>query len=194
MSQSQLEQIASILSILQALATVAAFALGGIWTLWVFNTRRQRYPRASIEHLVTHKRLGHSKVLLHVDVRISNIGEVLMSVLCSETRIQQVLPVLNGLADSIKQARNPVRAGETEVEWPLIDSHLKEYGRGDCEIEPGEGHDINHDFIFKSDIQTVVIYSYVTNEKKRDRTLAWNLTTLYDLADPASTHSLIPGG
>lgn len=194
MSPSQLEQIASILSILQALATVAAFALGGIWSLWVFITRRQRYPRASMQHLVTHRHLGHSKVLLHVNVRISNIGDVLMSVVCSETRIQQVLPVPTPLADSIKQGRDPVQAGKTEVEWPLLQSHPKVYGKGDCEIEPGETHDINHDFIVGSHIETVVIYSYVKNEKKRDRDLAWNLTTLYDFADPASTHSLTPGG
>jgi hypothetical protein len=189
---SQLEQIASIL---QGFATAVALGLGGGWSVWLFLKRRRRFPRATLQHLVTHRPIAEGKVLLHVAVRMCNIGEVLMSVVSSETRIQQVLPVVPAtLANSIEQGDDPVRPGATEVEWPLIGCHERVYGKGDCEIEPGEAHDIIHDFILGSAPQTVEVYSFVANEKKRDRDLAWNLTTLYDLADPTSTHSLIPGG
>lgn len=179
MCLSHVEQVANIM---QALATVAALGLGGAWSIWLFMKRRERYPRASIEHLVTHKAIGDGKVLLHVDVRVSNIGEVLMSLVCLETRIQQVLPVPPDVADKIRQGLDPVPEGETEVEWPLLKSHSPELEMGDCEIEPGESQDINHDFILDADVETVQIYSYVMNEKKRERTLAWDLTTLHDLA------------
>ena len=168
--------------------------MGGAWTVGLFWNRRGRYPRASVEHLVTHKPLGGGKRLLHVGVRVCNIGEVLIVVERSETRIQRVLPVPTEVADSIKRGRDPVQEGETEVEWPPVGSHDKVYGKGDCEIEPDESQDINHDFIVDTEVQTVVVYSYVMNEKKRDRTLTWNLTTLYDLAGPASAHSPITGG
>jgi len=198
MSLSQAEQIANIIqalaTVVQAFATLAALALGGAWTVWLYVNRRERYPRASIEHLVTHKPLGGGKSLLHVGVRLCNLGEALMSVERSETRIQRVLPVPTEVADSIKRGLDPVQEGETEVEWPLIGSHDKVYGKGECEIEPDESQDFNHDFIVETDIQTVVIYSYVMNEEKPDRLLAWNLTTLYDLAGPASAHSPITGG
>lgn len=180
MCLSQLERIANIT---QALATVAALALGGVWSYWLFVKRRQRYAHASIEHLVAHRHIGEGKVLLHVDTRVANIGQVLMSLVSMETRIQQVLPLPTDVAESIRQGDDPVPEGETEVEWPLIQSHRQEFKKGECEIEPGETQDINHDFILDADLQTVEIYSYVMNEEQRDRTLAWDLTTLYDLAE-----------
>lgn len=179
MCLSQVEQTANVI---QALATAAALGLGGGWSIWLFMERRERYPRASIEHLVTHKPIGDGKVLLRVDVRVSNIGEVLMSLVCLETRIQQVLPVPTSVADKIRQGVDPVPEGGTDVEWPLLKSREPEFEKVDCEIEPGETQDINYDFIVDSDVETVQVYSYVRNEKKRKRKLSWELTTLYDLA------------
>jgi hypothetical protein len=186
-------QIAQVVSLARDVATLAAIVVGGAWSYKLFIQKRQKYPRAGIEHQIAHKDLGDDAVLLHIAVRIYNVGEVLMSVVCSETRIQQVLPTPTELAASVKQGHDPVPAGQTEVEWPLLRSHKKVYTKGDCEIEPGESHDINHDFIIENGIQTVVIYSYVLNEKKRDRTLAWNLTTLYDLCDTTCKDALVLG-
>lgn len=157
--------------------------MGAGWSLWQFLQRRERYPRAAMKHLIAHKALGHGKLLLRVSVRLRNIGEVLMLIERSETRIYQVAPMIPGeLADSITQGHDPVKPGESEVEWGMIRSHDKVCDKGDIEIEPGETQDINHDFIVGSDVKTVAVYSYVVNEKKRARVLAWTLTTLYDLA------------
>jgi hypothetical protein len=178
MCLTQLEKVASII---QALATAGGLCLGAGWSLWLFLQRRSRYPRATMKHAIAHKPLGNDKLLLRVAVGLRNIGEVLMSIERSETRIYQVAPLILGdLADSITQGHDPVQPGETEVEWPMILSHDKTYSKGDCEIEPGETQDINHDFIIGGDVKTVAVYSYVMNEKKRARTLAWTLTTLYD--------------
>ena len=186
MCLSQLEQIANIM---QACATVAALGLGGAWSIWLFLQRRARYPRASIEHLVTHKRIRDGKVLLHIDVRISNIGEVLLLLVLLETVIQRVLPLPAKVADSIMQGSDPVPEGSTEVAWPLMKSHRKEFGKDECEIEPGESQDIQFDFILGDHVQTVLVYSYLLNERKPERKLSWDSTTLYDLAYPEDRFS-----
>lgn len=176
----QLEQIADII---QSVATVAALALGGAWSYWLFVKRRQRHPHADMKHEITHRHIGLGKVLLHVDVKVSNIGAVLMPLVYLETRIQQVLPLPRGVAEAIEEGRDPVSAWATEVEWPLIQSHQQQFPAAECEIEPGERQGFQHDFIFDADVKTVEVYSYVMNERERDGTLVWDLTTLYDLTD-----------
>lgn len=197
MCLSQLEQIANII---QAFATAAALGVGvmwtivggivgAIWTVWQFRRRRERFPRARIEHLIAHRPIGEGKVLLHMDVRISNIGEVLLFLVLLETVIQRVLPLPAKVADSIMQGSDPVPEGSTEVAWPLIESHRKEFAKDECEIEPGESQDIQFDFILGDHVQTVLVYSYLLNERKRQRKLSWDSTTLYDLAYPGKRFS-----
>lgn len=181
MCLSQLDEVASII---QALATVAALGLGGAWSFWLFVKNRQIYPSASIVHHITHRDIGEGKSLLHVDVVVSNVGDVLVSLIESETRVQQVLPLPASVQDTINSGQDPVPEGKTEVEWPLIDSHEQQLKKGQYEIEPGGSQQINHDFILDADVETIEVYSHVVNEKKRPRKLGWDLTSLYDLAAP----------
>jgi len=180
MCLSQAERIANIV---EALATVVALGLGGVWSYWLFVKRRQRHPHAAVEHRIAHRFIGEGKVLLHVDVRITNIGQVLMSPMQSVTRIQRVLPLPSHVAEAIRNGRDPVPEGETEVEWELLDEHKERFERGACEIEPGESQDVSHDFILDTGLQTVEVYSYVLTEEDRETGLAWDMITLYDLSE-----------
>ena len=71
----------------------------------------------------------------------------------------------------------------------MIESHRKEFAKDECEIEPGESQDIQFDFILGDHVQTVLVYSYLLNERKRQRKLSWDSTTLYDLAYPGKRFS-----
>ena len=159
---TQVEQMASII---HSAAMVTALVVGGIWTYWLFVRKRQIYPRASIAHHSTHRDIGEGKTLLHVDVTVSNNGDVLVSLVESETRVQQVLPLTAQVSDKIVAGIDPVKKGDTEVPWPHIGRHRKKWEPRMCEIEPGDSQQINHDFIVDSDVETIEIYSYVLNEK-----------------------------
>jgi hypothetical protein len=174
-------KVREYVDIIQSAFTVIALIVGGIWSYWLFVQNRQKYPRANIAHRIAHRHIANGKLLLHVNVIISNTGDVLLSLIHLETRIQQVLPLPAGILDSINKGQNPVPEGETEVAWPLIDSQELEVKEGECEIEPGESQEIHHDFIIDAEVETVEVYSYLLNEQKRVREIAWDLTTLYDL-------------
>lgn len=177
MDISKIEYIADIILVA---VTVIAIIIGGTWSYWLFVKNRQKFPRASIAHRITHRHIADGKLLLHVNVIISNTGDVLLSLIHLETRIQQLLPLPAGILDSINKGQNPVPEGETEVAWPLIDSQELEFKEGECEIEPGESQEIHHDFIIDAEVETIEVYSYLINEQKRDRKIAWDLTTIYD--------------
>jgi hypothetical protein len=180
---SYLSQLKEIVDILQAIVTIIAIIAGGIWGYWLFVQNRQRYPRASIAHHITHRPIADDKLLLHITITVSNIGDILLSLAYLEIRIQQVLPPPTGVLDSISKGYDPVLEGQTEIDWPGI--HIRElrFEKAEYEIEPGENHEFHHDFILNAEVQTIAVYSYLKNEKKRDREIGWDSTTVYDLKD-----------
>lgn len=175
-----LSRFREIADIIQIAVTVAAVIVGGVWSYWLFVKNRQRYPRASIAHSITHRHIGGGKLLLHVGVTISNVGDVLLSLVSLETRIQQVLPLAGKVREALASGQSPLSPGETEVAWPLVDSHEVQLEKGTCEVEPGERQEIHHDFILDAGIAAIEVYTYLINEQKRHREIAWDLTTLYE--------------
>jgi hypothetical protein len=192
MEQKALNTVKDLFDIAQALATVIAIGVGGAWSYLLFVRTRQKYPRAKLEHKITHRNIPDGKILLHVGVTISNEGDVLLSLISTQTRIQKVLPVADHILDSIKKGEDPVEEGKTEIEWPLIGSSRKsEWEEGQREIEPGESDELIYDFIIDSGIQTVEVYTYVKNASKKQREIGWPLTTIYDIR-ASSRESKLP--
>jgi len=165
---TNISRFKEIADIAQVAVTVAAVVVGGIWSYWLFVQNRQKYPRAGITHRIMHKHAGNGKLLLHVGVTISNLGDVLLSLVALETRVQQVLPLPDEVLEAIGKGQNPVTEGETEVAWPLIDSQKLELERGECEVEPGESQEIHHDFIFDADAEVIEVYTYLITHHSRN--------------------------
>jgi hypothetical protein len=168
--------IKEIVDIAEPLATIIAILVGGFWSYMLFVRNRQKYPRAKISHQIAHKKISDEKVLLHVSTKISNIGNVLLSIISGRTWVQQVIPSQEKVLDSIPR-------GETEINWPSIGDKITKWEEGKFEIEPGEDDQICYDFVIDADVQTVKVYSHFENVKKRGRDLGWSWTTIYDLKE-----------
>ncbi|HTT33807.1 MAG TPA: hypothetical protein VMH48_09410 [Methylomirabilota bacterium] len=163
--------------------TVLAIVVGGFWTYMLFIKKRQRYPRAKATHAITHKPLGHNRVLLHVTTDISNPGEVLLRLESGFTRVQQLLPPPPDLVAAIKKGDDPVPPGKTEYPWPLVGERIWDWKAQPHEVEPGENEEVHCDFVIADTHRTLEIYTYVKNEAKANREIGWNLTTIYDLKE-----------
>ena len=174
-------QLKETVDIIQSVLTFFAIAVSGVWGYWLFVQKRQRYPRASIKHDITHMPIANDKLLLHVSVTIFNKGDILLSLESMETRIQQMLPLSDEVLDSVAKGHKLVSEGETEHIWPTLDSRESRWEKGQREIEPNESQDIHYDFIIDAEIQVIQVYSFLVNETKRGHEIGWDLTTLYDL-------------
>jgi hypothetical protein len=173
-----------IFEILKNVATIMAMIVGAIWGYMLFVKKRQKYPCANISHQITHRSIDDQKFLLNVEVLISNVGTVLLSLVSAEIRILQVLPPPRDVLYSIQKGIDPVRKAETEVQWPMIASRESTFQKNKYEIEPCEQDHFSFDFIIDKNIQTIQIYTFVRNEIKRKREIGWSLTTFYDLHPP----------
>lgn len=173
-----LETLQAVAAFFQDLATIAAILAAGYW----FFLRRQRLPRANLTHALVHKRLPDDNLLLHAAVTISNPGDVLLSLVRAEAWVQQVLPVPEKILDALDRGEKPVPPGETEIEWPRVgDTHEPTWDKGSFEIEPGETDQVLFDFVIPADVETVNLYTYFWNARKKDPEIGWRLTTVYDL-------------
>jgi hypothetical protein len=166
---------------LGGLFTVIAVTVGGFWTYLIFVSTRQRYPRASLTHQITHRPVSDNKVLLTVVLTVANQGAVALELLSIETWIQRMVPWPRWFLQSIEEGRDPVEDNETEIGWPKIAERYIEYKKDQREIEPGEPDQFIFDFIISSDVKTIVVYTYIHNHRKRQKKLGWGITSVYDL-------------
>ncbi|HUV89039.1 MAG TPA: hypothetical protein VMY80_05250 [Anaerolineae bacterium] len=184
MGLSDIKDIVDIIGTLfgccQGWLTITAVLAGAYW----FFARRLRYPRANIEHIITHKLLPDGKLMLHVAVVISNTGEVLIRFRSAEVRVQQILPLHPELAKRVQSGHNLVKDGHIEVEWPVLASRSHQWGEErEFEIEPSEKDVVPCDFILDSNVEVVEIYTHFTNvRKRRGKPIGWCATTIYDVS------------
>lgn len=182
LTASDLTQYTQVTQIIEGLLTAAAIILGGIWSYMLFVRTRQKYPRANLKHRITHRPIGNKKQLLVLEIIIENTGDVLLSFASAVARIQQVLPTPASVGGSLRAA-DPVPEKEKEFPWPLLVSRESNWRKGEFEIEPGESDQVTYDFFLGDKLETVRVYVYFENEKKRKREkrIGWGITTLYDL-------------
>lgn len=176
-----LKDLADLVNISRNLSAIVALCVGGFWSYLLFIRRRQKFPRANFAHSLVSKRLTNEKSLLHLCVSISNAGEVLVSLEAGEVLVQQILPITPELSLYISKGGDPVKEGKTEIEWCLICERLSKWKKGQLEIEPGETHSINYDFIIDASVECVEVCSRYVNPVRRKRNLVWELVTIHEL-------------
>lgn len=172
---SELKEFADLIL---SIASIAAIIVGGWWTYMLFVRKRQIFPRANTNHQVTHKPITDEKLLLHLSITISNVGDVLIELIEGDVRIYQVIPPPSDVLDFINSGGKPVPSGDTEADWDVVDE--KEH-KCKIDIEPGESHIIPYDFFINSDVKTIKVYSYFMNVRRHDRLIGWRLITIHDL-------------
>src|SRR6266702_4870713 len=174
--QVSLSDLKDIATIIQSVATVSAIIIGGVWTYWLFIRKRQKYPRAKIEHRISH-RPTNGKILLSIDVIISNSSDVLLLLESGKVLVSQVLPPQAELLSILNGS-----PGTEVTDWrALVPLRNPTWKKGELELEPGESQQLPYHFVIDASIQTVLVYTYFRNIKKRGRVLGWELTTIYDL-------------
>lgn len=139
------DSIRNIAQTIQSVVTSIGIIIAGIW----FIRKRQQFPRANLTHKIIHKELDIDKntLLVHVTVTIQNIGNVLINVDHAEIRVHWVAPLTQELDENIIKSENN---RDLEIVFPLIDSkELKRTNNNTINVEPGETHDIDCDFILK---------------------------------------------
>jgi hypothetical protein len=162
----------------ESLATIAALIIGAIWAWKGFIRNRLRFPSATLQHIIT-SWTDENKTFLHVTVRISNTGNLLIELAKGKTWIEKLTPLPSKVKDSVRTGNMPIQTGKHEIDWSLIAKHeLTSSDR--IEIEPKETDELHFDFVIDKKIMRVLIYTHLENQTKGLRKkIGWNLSSIY---------------
>jgi hypothetical protein len=173
-----------------SVAQVVALAVAGWWAYSRFIKQRQPFPRAVVELVIAHRRLGPDRAFLRVVAKVSNVGNALLETEELRADVYQVLPLPPETEEKLAADRL-IPEGEREAGWLCLGTRT---GGGAGHIEPGEWDEFGFDFVIPGDVKTVFIYTYIKNVTQKQRELGWTVTKLYDLdEEPTETRERTEG-
>lgn len=186
--------LSDLFGLIQACAVSLGIAVGGVWTYRLFVRNRLAYPRAHLGLAIVHVpiRKGEAR-LIHVTLSISNTGDVLLKSNGAELRLRQVVPIPDVISRCAEGSCDPVPAGQTEIEWPVLAARQWSWATDGFEIEPGESDCLHADFMIPGDISVVELYCFVSNYRKRRSQLGWTSTELHSLKDSMEVKTMAEG-
>lgn len=166
----------NIAEIVQGLAVGLAAVLGALWSIYLVLRHRETHPRLEIEHSVVVVRVDDQRILLRLDVILTNVGKVLVRIGAGSARLQRIAPCDE---EEIAHVEKDGGTNYPERDWPEETTR----GRSDweTEIEPGETEQLCFDFLLPQTIEAVSLYSEFAD--KEERRLRWNKTTVHLLQD-----------
>jgi len=181
-TQGILSNIQDISGIILDIATVIALLVGGIWTYLLFVKQRLSYPRINITLKVDHIPVTESHNLVYVEIQHDNKGSILFSAEKAELRLRQVIPLDKTISEEILLGKDPLSNEETVVEWPLLYQRNWKFSKDNpFEIEPNEKDSIFADFFLTNEVSCVQLYFYITNVKKKGKSIGWTATKTYKI-------------
>jgi hypothetical protein len=165
------------LSALETICKIGALILGGFWAWKGFIRNRIRFPSATLEHIVS-KWSDEDKTFVHVKVRVTNTGNILIKLSKGKTWLEKLTPLPSKVRTRVR-AGTPIPKGGREVEWSLIAKH-ELTAKDHIQIEPKESDELNFDFVIDKRISRILVYTHLENEAKGLRKkIGWNLTSIY---------------
>ncbi|MBN1866362.1 hypothetical protein JW916_03625 [Candidatus Sumerlaeota bacterium] len=171
-------------STIESFITAIGIFVAGVWTYMIFIRKRQAYPRAALTILVDNIPIPDEGRLVHVEMRIENLSDVVLRASAADLRLRQVVPLPADTSGSVLANQDPVPFGRAEVEWPLVASREWQFDNGDFEIEPGESDSLHADFMIDSLIAVVQFYFYLSNAAKAKSGLGWTITKMHVFGTP----------
>ena len=161
-------------------ATIIALFVSALWSWRLFVRERLTFPRAELDITVYDAIIESRKRLVHVAVKVVNVGHVLLRPQRVELRIRQVIPIDKAIASTLQTGYDPVPNGKREMKWPLI---VQRNWTEAVELEPGESDTLHADFVLERDVRLVQLYTFVSNPTQKRHNVGWTSTKFVSLPE-----------
>ncbi len=154
---------------IESIATIAAICAG----LWWFYKRREKAPRANVEHQVKFIDLKNGTVYVGVHVSIQNTGNVIIRPKVEQNPssvvvVEELMPYLNKKLES----------QELSPEYKMGFLGSRTFPPKIC-IEPGEKQSILFEFVIQGSTKSIKVYSHIDNSYNGG--IGWDATTIHEV-------------
>ena len=170
-------------SIIQSFAAALAIMTGGIYALYKLQVFRTLEPHVTIEHRVSHRRIGDSYAHIDVTASLYNSSKVKLELREGLFLLQQIAPALDGEIEALYVETFEDRRYDN-IQWPTLEEAAGTWEKGELVVEPGESHAETIEFIVPADVGSVLIYTYFYNHmdtQSSGSAEGWAATTVHDI-------------
>lgn len=180
----------SISDIVANIVTASAVIVGAVWAYWRFVRERNRWPRATMELVISHLPISPEKFAVNVKVKVHNAGSGLMRLERLRVDLYRVLPATERVKREIDNDEI-VPEGAVGAKWPPIDQRKQAWTHDAPELEPSENDEFSCDFFIPSTDEVIFIYAYLKNvtKKQANHELGWTVTSFYGLTESTGQKS-----
>lgn len=167
-------------------ASIIAIIVGATWGYSIFVKNREQTSRVEIEHYVSHFSYSKNTNILHIEIRVTNIGKVLIKVSELEASIFQLFPIPKKVRALLRKEygrkKTSINTSVRELPWEKIAFHAGNFKNDGAEIEPGENQEFLFDFVIDRKISAVSIYSFLHGPPNSES--GWEKSSNYYLEGP----------
>lgn len=149
--------------------TIAAIVAG----LWWFYKRREKAPRANIQHAVKFIDLENSTIYVAVSVTIQNTGNVVIRPRIAEDTTSEVV-----IEELKPYLANYIESNEISPTYKLRLLGGRAFLPGIC-VEPGASQSLLFEFIIQNTTKAIRVYSHLDNDYNNG--VAWDTTTAHEV-------------
>ena len=149
--------------------TIAAIIAG----LWWFYKRREKAPRANIEHTVKFINLGNKTTYVGVTVKIQNTGNVVIQPKIAEDTTSEVV-----IEELKPYLANSIESDDLLPTYKLGLLGGRAFPPGIC-VEPGASQSLLFEFIIQNKTKALRVYSHLDNDYNNGE--AWDTTTAHEV-------------
>jgi hypothetical protein len=183
-----------IAQIIQAILTSAGIIIAALSGYIVFVRQREAFPRVKISHRLRYDHLENSQALISLDVTVTNVGKMRVTLPEYQITVAQMLPPEDELQQFIvDKVLDGSKIGLDISQWKILASANKgnKSGGPPIELEPGEVVPIALNFLVRDSATLVQVMSEFPNKMRKSKTLRWEHRTIYDVKakEGASDHA-----
>lgn len=149
--------------------TIAAIIAG----LWWFYRRREKAPRANIEHTVMFINLENNTTYVSVTVTIQNTGNVVIKPKIAEDTTSEVV-----IEELKPYLANFIESNDISPTYKLGLLGGRAFPPG-IFVEPGASRPLLFEFIIQNTTKAIRVYSHLDNDYNNG--VAWDTTTAHEV-------------
>ena len=163
--------------------TAVAVLVGGAFAIFRFQLFRDLEPHLSVSQEVSHRRVGTQYLHIAVYSVLSNNSKVRVEAARRFCRIQQILPSTDEEVEEL-YAQVFFDQEYDDIQWPTSAEFQRTSTEVKLVIEPGESLQETFEFLLPSDLESVLVFTYVYNSRYSDGSKSaegWGATTIHDM-------------
>ena len=170
------------MTIFEAFMMITILIAGG-FAVYKLDIFRELKPHLTMEHAVTHRKIGDEYAHIAIRVSLTNSSKVAVEIAESTCVLQQISPLAQQEVEALYREYFE-SLSESDIQWPLLHRLQRNWSQNELIVEPNGKHVEYFETIVSDEMQTVLVSTYYRNASysaNDNVSKGWELASAHDL-------------